>query len=242
MNKQKILDEIRRTATDNGGVPLGKGRFEAETGIKEGDWSGRFWARWGDAIREAGFTPNTLQPRTDDAVALAQLGAFVRELQRFPTIPEMQMRKRQTSAFPNPKVFERFGSRAELIERLAAFCERTDTLSDVAAICQSLAPDATPLAASEDAGVDEGFIYLALMRVGREKRYKIGKANIVERRARQIAPTLPEDLELVHYIRTDDAYGIEAYWHRRFDKKRRNGEWFALEASDVKAFKRRKFM
>lgn len=242
MNKQKILDEIRRTATDNGGVPLGKGRFEAETGIKEGDWSGRFWARWGDAIREAGFTPNTLQPKTDDAVALAQLGVFVRELQRFPTIPEMRMRKRQISAFPNPKVFERFGSRAELIELLAAFCERTDTLSDVAAICQSLTPDAPRLAALEDAGVDEGFVYLALMRVGREKRYKIGKANIVERRARQIAPTLPEDIELVHYIRTDDAYGIEAYWHRRFDEKRRNGEWFALEASDVKAFKRRKFM
>jgi hypothetical protein len=53
MNKQHILDEISRTAKDNDGVPLGAARFEAETGIKVSDWRGRFWARWGDAVREA---------------------------------------------------------------------------------------------------------------------------------------------------------------------------------------------
>jgi hypothetical protein len=43
------------------------------------------------------------------------------------------------------------------------------------------------------------------MKVGREKRYKIGKANIVEQRTRQVAVSLPEDLELIHAISTDDA-------------------------------------
>jgi hypothetical protein len=80
------------------------------------------------------------------------------------------------------------------------------------------------------------------MKVGKEKRYKIGKADLVGRRTKQVAVNLPEDLELVHAISTDDAYGIEAYWHRRFDEKRRGGEWFVLTAADVKAFKRRKFM
>lgn len=56
-------------------------------------------------------------------------------------------------------------------------------------------------------------MYLGLLKLGREKRYKIGKAVLVERRRDQIALQLPEDLELVHAITTDDANGIEAYWH-----------------------------
>lgn len=40
------------------GAPLGVARFRHETGIKETDWHGKFWARLGDALREAGFEPN----------------------------------------------------------------------------------------------------------------------------------------------------------------------------------------
>jgi hypothetical protein len=243
VNKQHILDEIKRTAKANGDVPLGRVRFESETGIKEFDWRGRYWVRWGDAVREAGFVPNGRPPKTQEDVLFAQLGAFIRELGRYPTVSEMRLRKREDDAFPNHDVLERGGLRQQLIKRLLAFCERTDGWSDVAALCRIMATVPPGLRESESRDdFKAGYVYLALMKVGREKRYKIGKADIVGRRARQIAVHLPEDLELVHAISTDDAYGIEAYWHKRFAEKPRRGEWFELTAADVKTFRRRKFM
>jgi hypothetical protein len=154
------------------------------------------------------------------------------------------MRKLQDSAFPNHKVLDRSGSREELVQRMSALCERADGWADVAVICRSLAISA-PESIGEVSQVDNfqvGYVYLALMKVGREKRYKIGKADIVGRRTKQVGVNLPEELELVHVISTDDAYGIEGYWHKRFAGKRRGGEWFELSAAEVRVFKRRKFM
>jgi hypothetical protein len=72
MNKERIIDEIRRTATANAGVPLGWRRFEQETGIRYYDWFGQFWTRWSDAVREAGFQPNRLTKAYDDAFLLTK--------------------------------------------------------------------------------------------------------------------------------------------------------------------------
>jgi Meiotically up-regulated gene 113 len=245
VKKQHILDEIRRTAQENGGAPLGTDRFAAATGIGEAAWRGRYWARWNDAVKEAGFTPNIRRPKAEEDVLLLQLAGVIRELGRYPTVSEMRMRKRLDDAFPNHKVLERRGSRPELVRMLIAFCQRVGGWDDVMQVCQSIlsaAPDDQPVDADSDDDRVTGYVYLALMRVGREKRFKIGKANLVEQRTRQVAVKLPEDLELIHAISTDDAYGIEAYWHKRFAEKRRGGEWFELTADDVRVFKRRKFM
>lgn len=180
----------------------------------------------------------------DDDVVIGQLTALTRKLSRFPVKSEMRMHKRENKSFPNDKVFDRFGGKADLVQVVLAYCSRHGGFEDVVAICKAIAV-ADESEPAEEADTDElevGYVYLALMKVGREKRYKIGKANIVGRRTRQIAVELPEELELVHVISTDDAYGIESYWHKRLAEKRRGGEWFDLSGDDVKAFKRRKFM
>ncbi len=108
-------------------------------------------------------------------------------------------------------------------------------------MCEAYLRSATAVPAEDDtsiASADTGFVYL--LRSGRY--HKIGKTNSFGRRERDLAIQLPEKATTVHVIRTDDPSGIEAYWHRRFEAKRKNGEWFELDAADVRAFKRRKFM
>jgi len=87
-------------------------------------------------------------------------------------------------------------------------------------------------------GEQFGFVYL--MKSGRF--YKIGRSTCAEKRAYEVQLVLPEELTLVHKIKTDDPVGIEAYWHSRFADRRLRGEWFDLKADDVRAFRRRTFM
>ena len=245
MKKQHILDEIKRTAKENGGHSLGIRRFETATGIRESDWRGVFWARWNDAIAEAGFAPNALVAPHDEEHLLQKVAELVLELGRFPVAMEMRLKRRSDSTFPSDgAIYDRFGGKGGLARSVFDYASLRPELAAVAALCGPLlTTDADEVTKeSDDEDFETGYVYLALMKIGREKRYKIGKANLVEQRARQVAVNLPEDLELIHAIGTDDAYGIEAYWHKRFAEKRRGGEWFDLSADDVQAFRRRKFM
>ena len=68
--------------------------------------------------------------------------------------------------------------------------------------------------------------------------YKIGKTNDTVRRGKEIRIQLPERTDLVYSIKTDDPSEIEAYWHKRFEAKRAQREWFNLTSSDIITFKR----
>src|SRR5690242_18774 len=105
IDREEILREVRRTAEANAGRPLGRLAFLAETGIRESDWRGRFWARWNDVLREAGFGPNALVEGRDDDELLRRLADLAVELGRLPVYSEMRLKRRSDRTFPTDTTY-----------------------------------------------------------------------------------------------------------------------------------------
>ncbi len=124
INKEKILEEIRRTAKENGGVPLGIDRFTKETGIST--WEiGKYWARFGDAQQEAGFSPNQKTIAYDEELLLNSIIDLIRELGQFPTRGEMRLKRFKQPDFPPDTVYyRRFGSKKSLGEKISEYAAR----------------------------------------------------------------------------------------------------------------------
>jgi hypothetical protein len=239
MDKEHIICEIRRTANANGGTPLGYARFATETGITRKDWYGTYWARWSDAVREAGLQPNMLSVATAAELLLEQYAKLARQLGRLPTDAELRMKRKSDSSFPSWTTIAKLGTKVELVRQLEVYCRSRGDLADVVGLCmQYLAHCPSPAnePESEDAPTRVGYVYL--LKHGSRREYKIGRTYNPLRREGELGIQLPEKCKPVHYIKTDDPEGVEAYWHRRFASKRKEGEWFALTPQDVRAFKR----
>jgi hypothetical protein len=220
-------------------VPLGRAKFLRDTGIKESDWYGRYWIRWGDALREAGFAPRKWQDAYGEEVQIEAFIGLMRELGRFPLHGDVRLKRRSDPAFPSHNTFNRFGSKSQFASRIVEYCSGRMGCHDVIEFCSEVRPSHEP-DRTESKVPDEvvGFVYL----LKSSRYYKIGKSNAIGRRERELAIQLPDKARTVHVIRTDDPSGIETYWHARFATKRKRGEWFELDGSDVKAFRWRTFM
>jgi hypothetical protein len=239
MEKQHILDEIRRTAAANDGVALGRGRFAQETGILDLHWRGTHWARWSDAVVEAGLQPRAPQARPDIAVVLAHLADLVRRLGRFPSLLELRAERAANPAFPSGGSFERLGSKVELIDRLQAFCRATPGYEDVPGILDfSLRAAHTAAPAAAERSADDGYVYL----VQSGKHFRFAAAALPERSACEAAIAAEQGARAIHTIRTDDPAGIAAYWQQRYAARKTAGAWYALTGDEVTAIKRRRFM
>ena len=240
MNKQHIIEEIIRTAKENNAMPLGKRKFENETGIKETDWFGKYWARWGDTIKEAGFSPNKLRTAYDEEWLIEQFVLLVKEIKKFPSKGDLRLKSRNAKDFPGNTTFDRLGTTTKRANKILNYCEGKSDYQDVAEICRNYIASFIKKTSvqSEDTENEIGYVYL--MKSG--NYYKLGRSRNVARRNYEIGIKLPEKFEIIHKIKTDDPGGIEAYWHNRFKDKRKQSEWFDLSSNDIKAFKRRKFM
>src|SRR5262245_18851137 len=131
MDKDHILAEIRRTAAENGGKPLGTARFETETGIRVPDCVGVHWARWGDALREAGFEPNELQGAYDTSHLLLKCAELALEMGHIPRRMELKLKRRRDPTFPSWNTFRRLGTKTELVRQLSEFCRSTKGFDEV---------------------------------------------------------------------------------------------------------------
>lgn len=236
VSKRQIIAEIKRLA-EASGKPPGVRLFETETGIKESDWYPDMWLRWGDALQEAGFARNTMVTGLSDDLLVEQYAQLARRLQRLPLQGELIRESKINPAFPSEKTFRRFGGKANLLMTVAAFCRANNGFEDVLSYCDKGRKEhaATDQGHRAD-NVEVGYVYL--VRHGARREYKIGRTNNPIRREGEIGLELPQKLEPIHVITTDDPAGIEAYWHRRFAEKRLKNEWFGLTPVDVRAFKR----
>jgi Meiotically up-regulated gene 113 len=237
--KEAIISEIKRTAINNSGTPLGQVTFERETGISTASWRGKYWRNWGDAVSEAGFAANTKNEAHETAFLVASLANLTRKNRRFPTYADTRLARESDKSFPAHQALTRLGAFADRVELVRQYAIEHPEFNEILAVLPEAQVSDDKASAEATATVD-GFVYMGLLKIGREKRYKMGKTNLVERRQDQISVQLPENLDLVHAVKTDDPAGIENYWHKRFAAKRTKGEWFSLSHEDVKAFKRRK--
>lgn len=234
LTKQDIIEKIIQTAKENDGKPLGIGRFEKETGIKPYDWQ-RYWTQFSKAQQEAGFSPNQLQTAYPDEFLFEKIISLARKLNRFPVTREIRIEKINNPEFPDSSAFTRaFGHKKNFSLKLAEYCQGKIDHEDIIGFCDEV---------SEKTGEQEeydkrskeilGSVYL--FKSG--KYYKIGKTGDTVRRGSELRVQLPERIDLIHSIKTDDPSGVEVYWHKRFEEKRMNGEWFNLNSSDIKAFR-----
>jgi hypothetical protein len=237
MTPEDIVDEIRRLAHENGGKPLGELRFLSAVGLtRSALWSAGF-SNYSDALIAAGFSKNQLNPASQSKVVLASLVDFIRSIGRFPTKGHIKAKRAKDKSFPSYEAFLTVagGAFSNLPNITREYCQAKG-ISDI----QHLIPESTNRSTPTEktnSRVVTGYVYL----LKHGNHYKIGRSNDAARRRREVSLLLPEELEHVHIIETDDPEGIEAYWHKRFASKRIRGEWFTLVSEDVAAFKRRRY-
>ena len=181
-----------------------------------------------------------MQTAYDKKFVVEKFISLIRELGRFPVFTEIRLKAKSDKSFPSHNTLaHHLGKQSDRAAFIRLYCEEKGGMEDVIQICLPHIRSEPIL--PEDAERDfslTGYVYL--LKSG--KFYKIGSTNNPDRRQYEIGLQLPEKIHNIHSIETDDPSGIEAYWHNRFREKRLQGEWFDLNANDIKIFRRRKYM
>lgn len=135
-----------------------------------------------------------------DEWVIEKLISLIREIGKYPVAGELRLKAKQDKEFPSHNVFSRVGKRAELASKVIKYCQAREGFDDVIEICKPIAVAETRgINATESEDSEVGYVYL--MKSGRY--YKIGRSASVERRNYELGIKLPENLEIIHKIKTE---------------------------------------
>jgi len=191
--------------------------------------------RWGDAIKEAGCESNVFVTAFDEEHLISKYIELIREIGRFPIEGEIRVKRISDKDFPSHSALSKLGSKYDRAQKIIEYCSGKEGFNDILSICAEVEKPNRKKPESHDSEC-VGYVYL--IKHGTRNEYKIGMTNNPIRREGELRIELPEKVQPIHYIETDDPSGIEEYWHSRFSDKRKEGEWFSLTAKDGRAFKR----
>lgn len=231
--KEEILTKLKKYAKENDNTTPGETVFIEYADITIYDRM-KYWSNYGELVREAGLTPNKFDKTKYKYEQLCKLFIKVmRNKNKWPTRGDLDVLHHRDSNFPNSATFyKKLGLSADLAKTIIKFVEDKDGYDDVVSICKSAIEK---FGDKEDlSGEDFGYVYLGK----RGALYKVGETVDLPRRKVQMETLQPDDFEYLHVIKTDDRKNVEGYWLNRFKKKIVKSEWFKLNSSDIKAFKR----
>ncbi|NQY78738.1 MAG: GIY-YIG nuclease family protein [Candidatus Caenarcaniphilales bacterium] len=244
LSKEFIISELKRLAEANGGKAPGLQVFRKETGISQHQINS-YWVNYSDLVKESGYEPNEFTKAYSDEHIIIKFIELINEFNKYPTESILRFKAKNDTNFPSMSTMQKkFGSKFNTAKKTLE-SGLADNNSLVLDVCQEII-DNPKSKSQEKEGLDSeltegksrkpGLVYL--FKHGDRNEYKIGKSLDTVRRGQELRTIMPQDLELIHEIKTDDPFGIEKYWHKRFEKKRLNGAWFNQSSEDIKAFKR----
>jgi hypothetical protein len=189
--RDRILSEIKRIAKANGGQPPGAQVFQNETSIRKHEWIGKYWARWGDALNEAGYPANVFQQKLELSSIFPKFALAIRHYMREPTSAEFEMMRNLDKDFPSYKsVVAQFKSKSEMMRTFKEWAATTEGFID----CVKMLPEYLQKQPSGHNAPKEGHVYL----IKSGSFYKIGRGDELEKRVKQIRTALPDASTLEH--------------------------------------------
>ncbi|MHB8595166.1 MAG: GIY-YIG nuclease family protein, partial [Acidimicrobiales bacterium] len=200
--RDRVISAYRKATKANTDIPLSQREFKKI--VPETAWFRKYFARFSELVRAAGYEPGVKHVRHADEPLLEPMVELVRRFGRFPTSAERVMERRSNPAFPsNATLGDHFGDTDGLKAALRSFCARREDCDDILELLSGN-PSAVDIEPSSIKA--RGSVYL--MRYGRN--YKIGRTNSVGRRHYEHGRAVPGEHRLIHHFETDDPEGIEA--------------------------------